>query len=162
MSIGILGVFLRTNQKRSSGVNSPINKTLYCDGKRCSVNYKLYTLNFFRTLRTNYYSGYSSKKRHSLLNIGCIITQPLSHPYKHSECKLTYFQNNENELLEWLIEQKTTDTIEHVTEEILEFLIEDEEFLAVFFSGPCEEDDPCDDILDDLVKGPFTNDFSQI
>ena len=59
--------------------------------------------------------------------------------------------NNENELLEWLIEQKTTDTIEHVTEEILEFLIEDEEYLAVFFSGPCEEDDPCDDILEDLV-----------
>ena len=60
--------------------------------------------------------------------------------------------NNENELLEWLIEQKTTDTIEHVTEEILEFLIEDEEYLAVFFSGPCEEDDPCDDILEDLVN----------
>ena len=39
-----------------------------------------------------------------------------------------------------------------MTEEILEFLIEDEEYLAVFFSGPCEEDDPCDDILDDLVR----------
>ena len=65
-------------------------------------------------------------------------------------------------MLEWLIEQKTTDTIEHVTEEILEFLIEDEEYLAVFFSGPCEEDDPCDDILDDLVKGPFVNDVTQI
>ncbi len=38
-----------------------------------------------------------------------------------------------------------------VTEEILEFLIEDEEYLAVFFSGPCEEDDPCDDILEELV-----------
>ena len=38
-----------------------------------------------------------------------------------------------------------------MTEEILEFLIEDEEYLAVFFSGPCEEDDPCDDILEELV-----------
>ena len=60
--------------------------------------------------------------------------------------------NDENALLEWLIEQKTTDTIEKVTEEILEFLIEDEEYLAVFFSGPCEEDDPCDDILEELVS----------
>jgi len=50
-----------------------------------------------------------------------------------------------------LIEQKTTDTIEHVTEEILEFLIEDQEYLAVYFSGPCEDDDPCDEILDELV-----------
>ena len=36
-------------------------------------------------------------------------------------------------LLDWLIEQKTTDTIEQITEEILEILIEDEEYLAVFF-----------------------------
>ena len=61
----------------------------------------------------------------------------------------TWFWNN-NCFLQ--IEQKTTDTIEHVTEEILEFLIEDEEYLAVFFSGPCEDDDPCDDILEDLVS----------
>ena len=60
--------------------------------------------------------------------------------------------NDENALLDWLIEQKTTDTIEKVTEEILEFLIEDEEYLAVFFSGPCEDDDPCDDILEELVS----------
>jgi hypothetical protein len=53
-------------------------------------------------------------------------------------------------LLEWLIEQKTTDTIEQITEEILQILIEDEEYLAVFFSGPCEEDDPCSQILEEL------------
>ncbi len=53
-------------------------------------------------------------------------------------------------LLEWLIEQKTTDTIEQVTEEILEILVDEEEYLAVFFSGPCEEDDPCHAILDQL------------
>ena len=55
-------------------------------------------------------------------------------------------------LLEWLIEQKTTDTIEQITEEILEILIEDEEYLAVFFSGPCEADDPCNEILEELEK----------
>ena len=55
-------------------------------------------------------------------------------------------------LLEWLIEQKTTDTIEQITEEILEILIDDEEYLAVFFSGPCEEDDPCYEILEKLEK----------
>ena len=53
-------------------------------------------------------------------------------------------------LLEWLIEQKTTDTIEQITEEILEILVDEEEYLAVFFSGPCEEDDPCHAILDQL------------
>ena len=53
-------------------------------------------------------------------------------------------------LLEWLIEQKTTDTIEQITEEILEILVGEEEYLAVFFSGPCEEDDPCHAILDQL------------
>ena len=55
-------------------------------------------------------------------------------------------------LLEWLIEQKTTDTIEQITEEILEILVEEEEYLAVFFSGPCEEDDPCHAILEELEK----------
>ena len=53
-------------------------------------------------------------------------------------------------LLEWLIEQKTTDTIEQITEEILEILVTEEEYLAVFFSGPCEEDDPCHAILEEL------------
>ena len=76
---------------------------------------------------------------------------------------LLYFENkipsvydrdlhDEEPLLEWLIEQKTTDTIEEVTEEILAMLIEDEEYLAVFFSGPCDEDDPCAAILNDLER----------
>ena len=38
-----------------------------------------------------------------------------------------------------------------VTEEILRKLIEDEEYLAVYFSGPCDDpEDECAQILDDL------------
>lgn len=74
---------------------------------------------------------------------------------------LLYFENkipsiydgdllNEDSLLEWLIEQKTTDTVEEVTDTILEKLVLEEEFIAVFFSGPCERDDPCATILQEL------------
>ena len=35
--------------------------------------------------------------------------------------------------MDWLVEQKTTETIEKVTEKILEMLVEEEEYLAVFF-----------------------------
>ena len=38
-----------------------------------------------------------------------------------------------------------------VTEEILKMLIEDEEYLAVYFSGPCDDpEDDCALILDEL------------
>ena len=38
-----------------------------------------------------------------------------------------------------------------VTEEILKMLIEDEEYLAVYFSGPCDDpEDDCAKILEDL------------
>ena len=40
---------------------------------------------------------------------------------------------DEETLLDWLVEQKTTETIEKVTEKILEMLVEEEEYLAVFF-----------------------------
>ena len=40
---------------------------------------------------------------------------------------------DEDALLDWLGEQKTTETIEKVTEKILEMLVEEEEYLAVFF-----------------------------
>ncbi len=60
--------------------------------------------------------------------------------------------NDEDKLLDWLVEQKTTDTIEEVTDEILAKLAEDEEYLAVFFSGPCDDDDedPCRTVLTSL------------
>ncbi|XP_054268035.1 uncharacterized protein LOC128989922 isoform X4 [Macrosteles quadrilineatus] len=74
---------------------------------------------------------------------------------------LLYFENkipaiyegdllNENEVLEWLIEQKETATIEEVTDEILKDLIEEHEYVVVYFSGRCEEGQECDNILEEL------------
>ncbi|XP_076288400.1 hulk isoform X4 [Lasioglossum baleicum] len=74
---------------------------------------------------------------------------------------LVYFENkipaiyegdllNEDEVLEWLIEQKNTATIEEVTDEILTDLIEEHEYVVAFFSGDCEEGDECDKVLEQL------------
>lgn len=41
---------------------------------------------------------------------------------------------NEDEVLQWLIEQKNSATIEEVTDEILEDLIEEHEYVVVYFS----------------------------
>uniref|UniRef100_A0A146M1J4 Thioredoxin domain-containing protein n=1 Tax=Lygus hesperus TaxID=30085 RepID=A0A146M1J4_LYGHE len=57
---------------------------------------------------------------------------------------------NEEEVLEWLINQKETATIEEVTDEILKELISEHEYVVVYFSGRCEEGDKCDDILEEL------------
>lgn len=57
---------------------------------------------------------------------------------------------NENEVLEWLVQQKATATIEEVTDEILVDLIEEHEYVVVYFSGNCEEGEKCDNILDEL------------
>ncbi|XP_072757534.1 uncharacterized protein Hlk isoform X1 [Anoplolepis gracilipes] len=57
---------------------------------------------------------------------------------------------NEDEVLEWLIQQKNSATIEEVTDEILTDLIEDHEYVVVYFSGSCEEGEKCDNILDEL------------
>lgn len=57
---------------------------------------------------------------------------------------------NENEVLEWLVEQKKTATIEEVTDEILEDLIQEYEYVVVYFSGKCEEGEKCDEILEEL------------
>ena len=74
---------------------------------------------------------------------------------------LIYFENripsvydedlmNEEAVLEWLIVQKTSDTIEQVTDKILEKLIEEEDYLAVFFSGRCGPGDLCYDMLENF------------
>ncbi|KAK8738956.1 hypothetical protein OTU49_003758 [Cherax quadricarinatus] len=74
---------------------------------------------------------------------------------------LVYFENripsiyegdlsNEQEVLAWLLQQKNTDTIEEVTDEILDDLIANFEYVAVYFSGKCEEGQKCDKILDEL------------
>ncbi|XP_045447179.1 uncharacterized protein LOC123655408 isoform X2 [Melitaea cinxia] len=57
---------------------------------------------------------------------------------------------NEDEVLEWLIEQKNSATIEEVTDEILTDLIEEHEYVVVYFSGTCEEGEECDNILNEL------------
>ncbi|XP_015589839.1 uncharacterized protein LOC107265186 isoform X4 [Cephus cinctus] len=57
---------------------------------------------------------------------------------------------NEDEVLKWLIEQKNTATIEEVTDEILVDLIEEHEYVVVYFSGNCDEGDECDNILREL------------
>lgn len=74
---------------------------------------------------------------------------------------LIYFENkipalyegdlmNEDEVLEWLILQKKTATIEEVTDEILTNLINDHEYVVVFFTGPCEPGEKCDKTLNAL------------
>ncbi|XP_017885799.1 uncharacterized protein LOC108628406 isoform X4 [Ceratina calcarata] len=57
---------------------------------------------------------------------------------------------NEDEVLEWLIEQKNSATIEEVTDEILVDLIEEHEYVVAFFSGDCDDGDECDKILEEL------------
>lgn len=57
---------------------------------------------------------------------------------------------NEEEVLEWLILQKETATIEEVTDEILVGLIDSHEYVVVFFTGNCEPGDTCDKILQAL------------
>ncbi|KAL5288605.1 hypothetical protein ACFFRR_009067 [Megaselia abdita] len=74
---------------------------------------------------------------------------------------LIYFENkipsiyegdlmNEDEVLDWLVLQKKTATIEEVTDEILTGLIKDHEYVVAFFTGPCEEGERCDNTLDAL------------
>jgi hypothetical protein len=74
---------------------------------------------------------------------------------------MVYFENkipasyegdlmNEDEVLEWLVLQKNSATIEEVTDEILSELIDEHEYVVVYFTGDCEEGQKCDKILDDL------------
>ncbi|XP_064542444.1 uncharacterized protein hlk isoform X7 [Drosophila montana] len=74
---------------------------------------------------------------------------------------LIYFENkipalyegdlmNEDEVLEWLVVQKKTATIEEVTDEILVNLINEHEYVVVFFTGPCEPGESCDHTLNAL------------
>ncbi|XP_030368928.1 uncharacterized protein LOC115619994 isoform X3 [Scaptodrosophila lebanonensis] len=74
---------------------------------------------------------------------------------------LIYFENkipalyegdlmNEDEVLEWLLVQKKTATIEEVTDEILVNLINEHEYVVVFFTGPCEPGEKCDNTLSAL------------
>ncbi|GAB6029507.1 protein disulfide-isomerase precursor [Chamberlinius hualienensis] len=55
---------------------------------------------------------------------------------------------NENEVLEWLIHQKNEATIEEVTDEMLDDLVADNEYVAVFFTGQNCKD--CDAVIKEL------------
>ncbi|KAJ8675217.1 hypothetical protein QAD02_011003, partial [Eretmocerus hayati] len=57
---------------------------------------------------------------------------------------------NEDEVLKWLIEQKNSATIEEVTDEILSDLIDEHEYVVVYFTGNCDEGDECEKILEEL------------
>ncbi|KAI9560775.1 hypothetical protein GHT06_011727 [Daphnia sinensis] len=76
---------------------------------------------------------------------------------------LVYFENRipsvyegnlseEEQVLTWLVEQKNSDTIEELTDELLENIIKTNEYVVVYFSGPCEEGQKCDSILDQLEE----------
>ncbi|XP_018017937.1 uncharacterized protein LOC108674456 isoform X2 [Hyalella azteca] len=76
---------------------------------------------------------------------------------------LVYFENripsifegelsDEQAVLMWLLKQRSTDTIEEVTDEILDDLIANFEYVVVYFSGECDEGQRCDNILDELEK----------
>ncbi|XP_072157622.1 uncharacterized protein [Bemisia tabaci] len=57
---------------------------------------------------------------------------------------------NEDEVLQWLIEQKKSATIEEVTDEILQDLIDEHEYVVVYFSGRCEKGEECNNVLEEL------------
>ncbi len=61
---------------------------------------------------------------------------------------------NPGDLVDWIEEQRTSDTIEEVTEEILKLLVKQKEYVAIFFTGPCNEnaatDQECETVLNDL------------
>ncbi|CAG2109075.1 unnamed protein product, partial [Medioppia subpectinata] len=75
--------------------------------------------------------------------------------------RLVYFENrlptvyeedltDEQRVLEWLIKQKTEDTVEEVTDEILEELIREREYVLVWFApDSCKE---CADILHRVLE----------
>ena len=56
-------------------------------------------------------------------------------------------------VIDWVMEQRTADTIEEVTEEILRGLVLEVEYVAVVFTGPCDEaakNTECEEILEEL------------
>ena len=56
-------------------------------------------------------------------------------------------------VLDWLMEHRTADSIEEVTEEILVQITDNIEYVAVLFTGPCDEaarNTECEEILEEL------------
>ena len=56
-----------------------------------------------------------------------------------------------DDVFDWITKNQASSVIEEVTDEILEELIKDHEYVAVFFRGTCdEEEDDCDAVLGKL------------
>jgi len=62
--------------------------------------------------------------------------------------------NDESVVLSWLISQRNSAAIEDVTDELLRAVIEDEQYVGVFFSGLCADDDAeeCELVREELEK----------
>ena len=62
--------------------------------------------------------------------------------------------DDDSAVVEWIEEHRTQDTIEVVTEEMLQYLSKSLEYVAVFFTGPCDEraktDQECENVLNEL------------
>ena len=61
---------------------------------------------------------------------------------------------DESVVLEGLITQRNSASIEDVTDELLRSIVEDNEFVAVYFSGLCADEDQeeCDLVREELEK----------
>ena len=56
-----------------------------------------------------------------------------------------------DDVYDWISKNQASSVVEEVTDEILEELIKDHEYVAVFFRGTCEEEtDDCDAVLGKL------------
>ena len=60
--------------------------------------------------------------------------------------------SEEETVLNWLIEQKSSDTIEELTDELVDTIIKNNEYVVVFFSGKCGEGDHCHTVLGRLEE----------
>ena len=56
--------------------------------------------------------------------------------------------NDASDIFNWILKNQASSVIEEVSDEVLENLIEDHEYVSVFFRGSCDEEgEDCDAIL---------------
>jgi len=59
--------------------------------------------------------------------------------------------SDSGDVFDWISKNQASSVVEEVTDEILQELIEDHEYVAVFFRGTCDdENDDCDGVLANL------------
>ena len=59
---------------------------------------------------------------------------------------------DKDEVLKWLIGKKEEAVIETVTKQMLEEIIDENEYVAVLYIGACEDAELCEEILEDLEE----------